>query len=138
MRLTFCILNVLGDVLNDGELHFMEAAQSLDAAKERVQALAELWPGADHEIFRKIQPAHLPRRVDKEFRWSRDVCTVAPAVQVHQIPPANHVLLCIRKNRKRVALRPTQVFGILARIHTDGHHSNFPCIELRQRLLETP
>ena len=34
------------------------------------------------------------------------------------------VLLCIRKNRKRVALRPTQVFGILGRIHTDGHHSN--------------
>jgi len=27
-------------------------------------------------------------------------------VKVHQIP-ANHVLLCIRKNRKRVALRPT-------------------------------
>jgi hypothetical protein len=45
MRLTFCILNVLGDVLDDGELDFIEAAQSLDAAKERVQALAELWPG---------------------------------------------------------------------------------------------
>jgi hypothetical protein len=37
----------------------------------------------DHQIFRKIHPAHLPRRVDKEFRWSRDVCTVAPAVKVH-------------------------------------------------------
>jgi hypothetical protein len=36
---------VLGDVLDDGELHFVEAAQSLDAAKARVQALAELWPG---------------------------------------------------------------------------------------------
>jgi len=36
---------VLGDVLDDGELHFVEAAQSLDAAKARVQSLAELWPG---------------------------------------------------------------------------------------------
>ena len=45
MRLPFCILNVLGDVLDDGELSFVEAAQSLDAAKARVQSLAEWWPG---------------------------------------------------------------------------------------------
>ena len=45
MRLPFCILNVLGDVLDDGELNFVEAAQSLDAAKARVQSLAELLPG---------------------------------------------------------------------------------------------
>ena len=45
MRLPFCILNVLGDVLDDGELYFVEAAQSLDAAKARVQSLAELLPG---------------------------------------------------------------------------------------------
>jgi hypothetical protein len=45
MRLPFCILNVLGDMLDDGELHFVEAAQTLDAAKARVQALAALWPG---------------------------------------------------------------------------------------------
>ncbi len=36
---------MLGDVLDNGELYFVEAAQSLDAAKARVQALAELWPG---------------------------------------------------------------------------------------------
>ena len=45
MRLPFCILNVLGDVLDNGELYFVEAAQSLDAAKARVQSLAELLPG---------------------------------------------------------------------------------------------
>ena len=45
MRLPFCILNVLGDMLDDGELHFVEAARTLDNAKARVQALAELWPG---------------------------------------------------------------------------------------------
>ncbi len=44
-RLPYCILSVLGDVLDDGELHFVEAAQSLEAAKVRVQALAEVWPG---------------------------------------------------------------------------------------------
>jgi hypothetical protein len=45
MRLPFCILNVLGDMLDDGELHFVEAAQTLDAAKARVRALSKLWPG---------------------------------------------------------------------------------------------
>ncbi len=33
MRQPFCILNVLGDMLDDGELHFVEAAQTLAAAK---------------------------------------------------------------------------------------------------------
>jgi thioester reductase-like protein len=36
---------VAGDVLDDGELYFVEAAQSLDAARARVQSLAELLPG---------------------------------------------------------------------------------------------
>jgi hypothetical protein len=45
MRLPFCILNVLGDMLDDGELQFVEATQTLDAARARVQALAEVWPG---------------------------------------------------------------------------------------------
>ncbi len=45
MRLHFCILSVLGDVLDEGELHFVEAAQSIDAAKARVKVLAEVWPG---------------------------------------------------------------------------------------------
>ena len=45
MRLPFCILNVLGDVLDDGELYFLEAAQTLDAAKARVQSLGEACPG---------------------------------------------------------------------------------------------
>ena len=45
MRRPFCILNVLGDLLDDGELHLVETAQTLDAAKARVQALAKLRPG---------------------------------------------------------------------------------------------
>ena len=45
MRQPFCILNVVGDVLDDGELYLVETAQTLDAAKARVQALAELLPG---------------------------------------------------------------------------------------------
>jgi len=45
MRLPYCILNVLGDVLDDGELYFVEAAQTLEAARRRIEALAELWPG---------------------------------------------------------------------------------------------
>jgi hypothetical protein len=33
MRLPFCILNVVGDVLDDGELQFVGAAQTLKAAQ---------------------------------------------------------------------------------------------------------
>jgi hypothetical protein len=32
VRPRFCILKVLGDVLDDGELHFVEGAQTLEAA----------------------------------------------------------------------------------------------------------
>jgi hypothetical protein len=45
MRYPFCILSVIGDVLDDGELCFVEMAQTFDDAKERVQSLAELLPG---------------------------------------------------------------------------------------------
>ena len=45
MRQAFCILSVSGDVLDGGELDFIETAQSLDAAKARVQSLAESQPG---------------------------------------------------------------------------------------------
>jgi hypothetical protein len=36
----------------EGSPRFVEAAQTLDAAKKRVKALAELWPG-EYVIFRK-------------------------------------------------------------------------------------
>jgi hypothetical protein len=45
MRHAYCILSVLGDLLDDGELCFVEMAQTLDAAKARVESLAELCPG---------------------------------------------------------------------------------------------
>jgi hypothetical protein len=45
MRRPFCILNVLGDMLDDGELHFVEAARTLDDAKARVRSLSKLRPG---------------------------------------------------------------------------------------------
>ena len=45
MRSQFCILTVLGDLLDGGEKHFLEAAQTLDAAKRRIEALAESTSG---------------------------------------------------------------------------------------------
>ena len=87
------------------------------------------WAGADGEVLGEIRPAHFTGGVDQEFGWSRDVCTVLPAVKVHEIPPANHVFLGIGKNGKRVALRATQIFGILGRIDTDGDHANFSSVE---------
>ena len=45
MRGHFCILNVLGDVLDNGELHFVETVKSLKAARRRIETLAGVWPG---------------------------------------------------------------------------------------------
>ena len=45
MRRPFCILSVLGDMLDDGELRFVEAARTLDAAKARVRSLSKVTPG---------------------------------------------------------------------------------------------
>ena len=45
MRCHFCILTVLGDLLEGGELQFVEAVQTLEVARQRIAALAELRPG---------------------------------------------------------------------------------------------
>ena len=45
MRLPFCILNVRGDVLDNGEIHFVGATPTLKAARRRIEALAKLSPG---------------------------------------------------------------------------------------------
>ena len=45
VRPRFCILKVLGDVLDDGELHFVERARTFEAARRRIEALAEATPG---------------------------------------------------------------------------------------------
>jgi hypothetical protein len=41
MRFPFCILSVLGDLLDGGELRFVETAQTLEAARQRIRALAK-------------------------------------------------------------------------------------------------
>jgi hypothetical protein len=41
MRLPFRVFKVQGD----GNLHFVQEAENLEDARERVQSLAELWPG---------------------------------------------------------------------------------------------
>jgi hypothetical protein len=45
MRFPFCILTVLGDLLDGGELRFVEAEQTLEAARQRIRALAKSQPG---------------------------------------------------------------------------------------------
>ena len=45
MRLPFCILNVLGDLLDDGEIRFVKAAETLEAAERRIETLAASLPG---------------------------------------------------------------------------------------------
>src|SRR5215472_5662160 len=50
MRFRFCILSVLGDLLDGGELRFLETAQTLEAARQRIRALAKSKPG-DYVIY---------------------------------------------------------------------------------------
>lgn len=45
MRSHYCVLTVLGDLLDGGELQFVEAVPTLEAARQRIEALAELEPG---------------------------------------------------------------------------------------------
>jgi hypothetical protein len=52
MRRRFCILMVLGDLLDDGELLFVEAVQTSEDARQRIEALAALLPG-QYVIYNK-------------------------------------------------------------------------------------
>ena len=52
MRRSFCILMVLGDLLDDGELLFVEAVQTLDDARQRIEALAAILP-TQYVIYNK-------------------------------------------------------------------------------------
>lgn len=44
-RRPFCILNILGDVLDGGEVRFVEATKTLQSARRRIRALRESCPG---------------------------------------------------------------------------------------------
>jgi len=45
MRCSFCILTVLGDLLDDGEVRFLGSVQTLEEAKRHIEALAVSTPG---------------------------------------------------------------------------------------------
>jgi len=59
MRQPFCILSVLGDVLDDGELQFVEAARTLKDARRRIEALAKLSPG-QYTIYNRQTGERMP------------------------------------------------------------------------------
>jgi hypothetical protein len=52
MRFHYCVLTVLGDLLDGGELLFLEAVQTLEDARQRIEALAEVSPG-QYVIYNK-------------------------------------------------------------------------------------
>ncbi len=78
MRLPFCILNVLGDVLDDGELRFVASAQTLEAARRRIKALAKLRPGQyiiyDEQTGERVSviAAAKPRPLPLEARFRKN------------------------------------------------------------------
>ena len=90
MRSPFCILSVLGDLLDDGEVRFIEAVQTLEIARQRIEALAELERASSSFTMRRqangfpllqmcvpnVWPHEPTRSVkhqspDEEGRWSR-------------------------------------------------------------------
>ena len=44
MRSSFCILIILGDLLDYGEIRFVEAAETPEGAKRRIETLATSLP----------------------------------------------------------------------------------------------
>ncbi len=78
MRLRFCILNVLGDALDGGELHLVETAKTLKAARRRIEAPAKVWPG-QYFIYNErtgerisITAGTKPRTLPLESRFGKD------------------------------------------------------------------
>ena len=65
MRSSFCVLIVLGDVLDYGELRFVEAAETLEDAKLRIETLATSLPG-DYAIYDEETGARLSVNVRGE------------------------------------------------------------------------
>ena len=62
MRRPFCILNVLGDLLDDGEVHLVETAKTLKAARRRIKTLGHSRPGK-YVIYNQQTGEHLPIKV---------------------------------------------------------------------------
>jgi hypothetical protein len=76
MRLAFCILNVCGDLLDNGELQLVEAARTLKAARRRVEALAKSCPG-QYVIYNAQtgEQLSLSCRAQSSSHWVLDFAT---------------------------------------------------------------
>jgi hypothetical protein len=75
MRHPYCILNVLGDVLDDGELRFVGATKTLKAARRCVKVLGETRPG-EFVIYNQQTGERIPIKGEAEgaaVRWLRRV-----------------------------------------------------------------
>lgn len=65
MRHPYCILNVSGDVLGDGELSFIGATRTLKAARRCVKALGQTRPG-EFVIYNQQTGETLPIKGETE------------------------------------------------------------------------
>ena len=76
MLFRFCIVQVLGDVLDYGEIRFVEAAETLEDAKRRIETLATSLPGEyviyDEETGARLSVNALGKgRTDATYATSR-------------------------------------------------------------------
>ena len=65
MRSSFCILSVLGDVLDNGELRFLETAKTVKAARRRIIALGVSHPG-EYVIYDQVTGERLAVKTSVE------------------------------------------------------------------------
>jgi hypothetical protein len=74
IRLRFCILNALGDVLDDGELHFVETAKTLGRQGDESKHLQRSGQVSTSSIISKPEnESPLPQgRSQEPCLWSRD------------------------------------------------------------------
>ena len=65
MHRSFCILNVVGDLLADGELQFLETAKSLEAARRRITVLGLSRPG-EYVIYNQVTGERVSIKAGRE------------------------------------------------------------------------
>jgi hypothetical protein len=80
---------VVGDVLDNGELHFVERAQTFEAAERRIEELAEIWP-RQYVIYNK--------KTGERVFITAEAKTFACGVQIRE-KRAHHVRLRALPNR---------------------------------------
>ena len=113
--------------------------QSLHGGRNLIERIQDLlWPRADGDVLREIDPANDAVGIDQKLGGSRNVCTFRSRAWMQHIVTPNKLRFRIGKQRERVAELLRLPAVDLRRIDADAHNANAARIKLRKLLLETP